>query len=171
MSPRRPAACLRRGVFASVVLTLLGPAALSACSPEKIEVKAPELSDADARACTTLVEALPDTLAGELRRPVDPEGAPGAAWGDPAYVLTCGVDRPGSYTRDAPCSVVRGVGWFVPAGQLGDLRVEATASALTHTPHVELLIPARHRNDGVDQALAELAPVIKEHLVAGEPCL
>ena len=145
--------------------------ALTACSPTKVEIDATELSTADAAACADLVDDLPDALAGEPRRSVEPDDALGAAWGDPAYVLTCGVTKPTSYTRDAPCSVMQGVGWFVPEEQLADPQVDATAYSLTHSPYVELVIPARYRTDGVDRALAELAPVIKKDLASGEPCL
>ena len=145
--------------------------ALTACSPGKVEIEDHDLSDADRAACVALVDDLPDTLGGELRRPVDPDGAPGAAWGDPAYVLTCGVPAPADYEATAECSDVKGVGWYVTDDQASDLRVDVTAIALTRTPYVELLVPPRYRTDGIDQALAELAPVLKEHLAEGLDCL
>ena len=43
--------------------------------------------------------------------------------------------------------------------------------ALSLTPYVEVEVPARYRTDGIDRALAELAPVLQEHLAAGRPCL
>ena len=144
---------------------------LTACSPGKVEIEDHDLSDADRAACAALVDDLPDTLGGELRRPVDPDGAPGAAWGDPAYVLTCGVPAPADYEPTAECSGVKGVGWYVTDDQASDLRVDVTAIALTRTPYVELLVPPRYRTDGIDQALAELAPVLKEHLAEGLDCL
>ena len=42
-------------------------------------------------ACEGLVADLPDRLIGEDAREVSPDGALGAAWGDPALVLSCGV--------------------------------------------------------------------------------
>ena len=144
---------------------------LSACGSSKVQINSPDLSRTDAEACTALVEALPDTLGGELRRSVDPEDAPGAAWGDPAYVLTCGVARPDEWAPDSECSDIGGVGWFVPLDELEDQRVDLTATALTHTPYVSLVVPSRYRSEGLDLALSELAPHLKQHLEAGEPCL
>ena len=46
-----------------------------------------------------------------------------------------------------------------------------TPIALSRSPYVELLVPSRYRTDGIDQALAELAPLLKEHLAEGLPCL
>jgi hypothetical protein len=145
--------------------------ALAACSPGKVEIKGHDLSDADRASCEALVADLPKTLGGELRRSVDPDGALGAAWGDPAYVLTCGVPAPADYEATAECSDVKGVGWYVTDDQASDLRVDVTPIALSRSPYVELLVPSRYRTDGIDQALAELAPLLKEHLAEGLPCL
>ena len=144
---------------------------LTACSPGTIAIDEHDLSDADRAACEALVDDLPDTLGGELRRSVDEDGGIGAAWGDPAYVLTCGVPEPSDYEPTAECSDVKGVGWYVSDEQAADLRVDVTPIALTRTPYVELLVPPRYRTDGIDQALAELAPVLKKHLAAGRDCL
>ena len=144
---------------------------LASCSSSEVPIDEHDLSEADRATCKALVDDLPDTLAGELRRPVDPEDALGAAWGDPAYVLTCGVPEPSDYEPTAECNVVRGVGWYVTDDQLSDMRVDVTPIALTHTPYVELLVPSRYRTEGIDRALAELAPVLKEHLGKGLSCL
>ena len=144
---------------------------LAACSPGKVPIEEQDLSEADRATCEALVDDLPDTLAGELRRSTDPDDALGAAWGDPAYVLTCGVPEPSDYAPTAECSVVKGIGWYVADDQLSDARVDATPIALSRTPYVELLVPSRYRTNGIDRALAELAPVLKEHLAEGLSCL
>jgi hypothetical protein len=156
-----------RGVVASAVGCVL----LSACSPGGVEIDDPDLSSADRLTCDSLVDDLPDTLAGEPRRSIDPDGALGAAWGDPAYVLTCGVPAPADYEPTAECSVIKGVGWYVTDDQLSDLRVDATPIALSLTPYVEVRVPSRYRTRGIDAALAELAPVLEDHLSEGLPCL
>jgi len=156
-----------RGVVASAAVCLL----LASCSSSEVPIDEHDLSEADRATCEALVDDLPDTLAGELRRPVDPDDALGAAWGDPAYVLTCGVPEPGDYEPTAACNVVKGVGWYVTDDQLSDLRVDLTPIALTRRPYVELLVPSRYRTEGIDRALAELAPVLKEHLDKGLSCL
>ena len=144
---------------------------LASCSSSEVPIDEHDLSEADRATCKALVDDLPDTLAGELRRPVDPDDALGAAWGDPAYVLTCGVPEPTDYEPTTECNVVKGVGWYVTDDQLSDMRVDVTPIALTHTPYVELLVPSRYRTEGIDRALAELAPVLKEHLGKGLSCL
>ena len=156
-----------RGVVASAAVCAL----LGACSPGKVEIDDHDLSAADRATCEALVEDLPDAVGGEPRRPVDPDGGPGAAWGDPAYVLTCGVPEPADYEATAECSEIKGVGWYVTDDQLSDLRVDVTPIALSLKPYVEVLVPTRYRTDGIDQALADLAPVLKEHLTTGLSCL
>lgn len=165
-APRRPGSRTSRGVVASALGCLL----LSSCSDATPTIEDHALSAADRAACEALVADLPDTLAGEDRRDVDP-GALGGAWGDPAYVLTCGVPQPDGYEPTAECNVIDGVGWYVPADQLSDLGDDATPIALSLKPYVEVRVPAEHRTDGIDRALAELAPVLKEHLGQGLSCL
>lgn len=143
----------------------------AACGPGRVQIEDHELSGADRDACRALLADLPDTLAGELRSPVDPDDALGAAWGDPPYVLTCGVPAPTDYEPTAECSVIRGVGWYVADEQLFDLRTDATPIALSLTPYVEVRVPSRYRTEGIDRALADLAPVLKQHLGEGLPCL
>ena len=151
---------------AATVLVLLG-----GCTSDQPSIDEHDLSSDDRAACQALVDDLPDSLAGEARRPVDPEDALGAAWGDPAYVLTCGVPEPSGYEPTAECSVIKGVGWYVADDQLSDLSEDAEAIALSRTPYVEVLVPAEHRTEGIDRALAELAPALKEHLGRGLSCL
>ena len=104
-----------RGVVASGATAVV--LALAGCSSTPT-IDDVELSDADRAACEALVADLPDTLAGLDRRDVEPADALGAAWGDPAYVLTCGVPEPGGYEPTAECNVIDGVGWYVPDDQL-----------------------------------------------------
>jgi len=144
---------------------------LTACSPGTVSIDEPDLTDADRAACEALVADLPDTLAGESRRSVEPDDALGSAWGDPAYVLTCGVPAPSGYAPTAECNVIQGVGWYVTDDQLSDLRVDATPIALSLTPYVQVQVPSRYRTKGIDRALAELAPALKRHLGEGISCL
>jgi hypothetical protein len=157
-----------RGVVASgagaVVLALAG----CSSTPTIDDV---ELSAADRAACESLVADLPDTLAGLDRRDVEPADALGAGWGDPAYVLTCGVPEPSDYEPTAECNVIAGVGWYVTGDQLSDLSEDATPIALSLEPYVEVSVPADYRTEGIDRALADLAPALKEHLGEGLSCL
>jgi len=157
-----------RGVVASGAATVV--LALAGCSSTPT-IDDVELSAADRAACESLVADLPDTLAGLDRREVEPADALGAAWGDPAYVLTCGVPEPDDYEPTAECNVIDGVGWYVTDDQLSDQSEDATPIALSLRPYVEVLVPADYRTEGIDRALAELAPALKEHLDEGLSCL
>jgi uncharacterized protein YbjT (DUF2867 family) len=146
---------------------------LAGCSGDgSIEIDDHDLSPGDRATCEALVADLPDTLAGQQRRTdVEPADALGAAWGDPAYVLTCGVPEPSDYEPTAECNVIKGVGWYVPNDQLRSQGEDATAIALSLAPYVEVDIPSDYRAQGIDRALADLAPLLREHLGEGLSCL
>lgn len=164
---RRLGSTWSRGVVASALACLLLPG----CSPGAVDIDGADLSGADRAACEALVADLPDALAGQDRVDVEPEDALGAAWGDPAYVLTCGVPEPSGYEPTAECNVIAGVGWYVPDDQLTDQGEDATPIALSLSPYVEVLVPADYRTEGIDRALSELGPVLREHLGEGLSCL
>jgi hypothetical protein len=168
---RRPGPSTGRGVVASgAALVGLVGLVLAGCSSTPT-IDDTGLSGSDLGACESLVADLPDTLAGLERREVEPADALGAAWGDPAYVLTCGVPEPDDYEPTAECNVIDGVGWWVPDDQLSDLSEDATPIALSLRPYVEVTVPADYRTEGIDRALAELAPALTEHLGEGLSCL
>ncbi len=81
------------------------------------------------------------------------------------------MPAPADYEPTAECNVIDGVGWYVTDDQLSDQGEDATPVALSLAPYVEVLVPAAYRAEGVDRALAELAPVLKEHLGEGLACL
>ena len=136
---------------------LLG--SLAGCSPDL-----PAVSESDAAACAELMAALPDRLAGE---DLSDDSDRTASWGD--IELTCGVGLPAAYDDFASCSVVGGVGWFLPPDELEDPSTDILVTALTYSPRVSVLIPAGFR--GSDDVQAAIAPVIRETLTEGDPCL
>ncbi|MGB0100670.1 MAG: DUF3515 domain-containing protein [Nocardioides sp.] len=150
---------MRTGGVVACVAALLA----SGCGPPEIETG--DLRDADARACSALVADLPDTLSGETAVEVAGDAAYGAAWGDPAIVLTCGVDAV-DISEAPPCVVADGVGWVTPETE-GD----ATLTADGYRPRVRLVVPEDYLPEGSAAALAELAGPIKEHLELEERCL
>lgn len=166
-----PARGLRR--TAVVVLAAASMVMLAACAPTQVEIDEHDLSPAESRACRAVIDDLPDTLAGQLRRSVTPDDALGAAWGDDEpFVLTCGVPAPTGVPDDATClDFGDQVGWYVPEEQFSDLRTDALATTLTHTPRLSLVVPAGLRRNGFDSAMVELAPIASRHLTLGKPCL
>jgi len=153
----------------------MSAALLAGCGEDAVQVGMPDLESDDVRACAALVDALPDTLADQPRRPVEPEDAPAAAYGDPAIVVECGARMPRGFDRFASCDEVNGVGWYLPPEQLNDPTQEGATDATLGTvgwrPVVGLRVPAEHRPEGVAAALAQLAPVVKQHLRQVRPCV
>lgn len=150
---------------------------LAGCGPSTgvVEVSGvPALDDSEAQACHSLVQALPETLDGQPRRPVRaPDGA-AAAWGDPPIVLTCGGTMPRSFDRFSRCQWVEGVGWYVPPSAFRDPTSDPTAdepvtlTTIGYGTVVQVRLPATYRPPAA--AMVELAPVIKGHLTLQQPC-
>ena len=159
-----------RGVVACVVVLAAGAGllvwALRGGSPE---IARPDLSAAQDSACRALVRDLPDTLVGEQSVAVTGATAYGAAWGDPAIVLTCGVEP--LDLGDAPrCVVADGVGWLVPDEDAAGDR-DATFTADGYRPRVRVEIPDDYLPEQGASVLAELAAPLKEHLTRKVSCL
>jgi hypothetical protein len=137
---------------------------------EDVSIDSPAPHARDRAVCARILAALPDSLAGEPRRSVAPRGALGAAWGDPAMVLTCGVDRPAEFDEFATCIEANGVDWFVPAEQVEDDSLDVTFSTAGYRPVVQLSVPAEYRPEGGAAALAELAKPLRKRLKNVQPC-
>ena len=157
-----------RDVGAVACLVLLA-ALVTGCGSSKVEVDSPDLSGADAKACAKLVDALPSAVSDELRRPVEPEDAYGAAWGDPAIVLRCGVPMPDGFDRFATCQVANGVGWFLPESQIEDQGADVVLTTIGFEQNVELKLPARYRPPAA--ALVDVADAVKQSIREIEPCV
>lgn len=150
----RPVSWLMRGVAVVAAAALL-----SGCASDKVPITDP--TGADRAACAALIKALPDTLDGQLRRPVDPDDALGAAWGDPPFVLRCGVGKPEGYDPTAGCDSADGVDWFIPDAAVNNPDAEAVLTTMGRSPAVELRVPAARRPPA--GALVDLAATIKAH--------
>lgn len=156
-----------RGAVTSAVLPLLPVLLLlSACSPGPVEIQAPRLSSADAAACRTLVRDLPDRLDGHDRVATSGDTQYGAAWGDPAIVLTCGVGRPAGFTATSSCITMNRTGWFVPDRVLlsKDETLDVRTTELNYRPRVELFIPGGYRPDGFTNGIGEIGRIIEHDL-------
>lgn len=153
-----------------LLVTACLAAALTACGAP--EISSVDLDDDDRAACQALVDGLPDTLNGLERGDVEPDDALGAAWGDPAIVLTCGAEAPEEYDEFSACDEVLGVGWFAPPEQLklDQQDEDATLWAMSQSPLVKLEIPADYRPDGAAAALAQLAEVVISELDEVQAC-
>ena len=157
------------GLAPALAPALAATVLLTACGP--VELATPDLAEADAAACAALVADLPATLAGQDRVETEPAGAPGAAWGDPPIVLSCGAGEPADFEPDSACLNVSGVDWFVLPEQDLDNDADLALTTVGLEPRVRLDVPAEERPDGSAAALAELAAVLQEHLRPAQPCL
>jgi Protein of unknown function (DUF3515) len=126
-----------------------------------------EVSATDRKACTALVDDVPHRVSERARRDTT-GGDLGAAWGDPAIVLSCGVGTPEGYQPGSPCQRANGVDWFVPEDQISDQDKDVVLTTIGRKPNVEVVVPAEYRPP--DAAMVDLAEVIKKHTKVVEPC-
>lgn len=161
----------RRGTRAAVVAAAatIAVGSLAACGGP-VEIDVPKLSAADARACDALSAELPDTLAEQARVASQPADAPGAAYGDPAIVVRCGVGRPKGFDETASCEDVDGVGYYIPDAAYDDQSLDITATTAGFRPRLEIALPAEYRPNGIAAAMAALAPLVKKHLRLVDAC-
>ena len=144
-----------------------GPAAIDGSTPQQredlpvlpVEVP-PATPEADA-ACPALMGTLPLELAGEPSRRVDSATPYAYAWGDPAIVLICGVDRPAGFVAGVSAIQINGVQWYVDTSD-----PDATVWTTVDRPvYVEITLPAE-----VDSApVTALTPEIAAALPYREP--
>jgi hypothetical protein len=156
----------RHGRFATSSTTgiLLAVLALCAACGGPVRIDTGDLSDAAAKACAAFVDDLPKTLDDLDRVDVEPADAPGAAYGDPAIVVTCGVGQPAGYHAGASCESVAGVDWFVPDGEYTDHPIDVTLTSAWSRPRVEVQIPDDYWPEGTAAATGVLSPIVKEHM-------
>jgi hypothetical protein len=127
-----------------------------------VPIDSPTVAAATRATCEAFLDDVPATLAGETRREVAPADALGAAWGDPAITVTCGVGLPEEYDEFAYCQETDGVGWFIPDSALRDDARDVTFTTVGYRPMVQVHLPASYRPDtGVT---AELSAAVKANL-------
>jgi hypothetical protein len=78
-----------------------------------LPVKVPPVTPEADASCPALMSTLPLELAGQPSRRVQSDSPYAYAWGDPAVVLICGVDRPAGYVAGASAIQINGVQWYV----------------------------------------------------------
>jgi hypothetical protein len=159
------------GAVARLAVVALGAALLlSGCSDDTVQVDAPAPAEDDRAACRTLLDALPDLVADQERRSVEPDDAWGAAWGDPAIVLTCGGTEPAGFKRISTCTTVNGVDWFTPEEQLESAEpVELTMTTVNREQYVEVRMPAEYWPPAT--TLADLSDVVSRNIEATGSCV
>jgi hypothetical protein len=146
---------------------------LAGCGGEDaVAIDAPDLPARDAAVCRSFVDALPDTVYDKPARDVTPADAPGAAWGDPPIVLTCGVGRPADFTDSSTCIQANGVGWYVPDDVLlnDDETLDVTMTAVGYRPRVQVVVPGDYRPEGFAAAATTIGAVVDRVLTRVRRC-
>jgi hypothetical protein len=134
-----------------------------------VSLDAPAVRGADARACAALVDALPDRVADLPRVDSDPGKGYGAAWGDPAVELRCGVPRPAGLDAFATCQTTNGVDWFIPESQQTGRPEDITMTTVGRSVNLEVRIPSAYFPPAA--AMVDLAPAVKRTTRSVRPCL
>jgi hypothetical protein len=165
MTSRRPGPRRVRGVALSGLLLVL-----AGCAEEPVPIPPTDAGPEARTTCERFLADLPTEVADQPARTVSEEGALGAAWGDPAIVLTCGGELPDDFDRFAQCVEANGVGWFVPSDAEADQSSTAALTAAGYRPVVRVTVPGDYRPEGVASIIAQLADPVREHLRLVEPC-
>jgi hypothetical protein len=148
-----------------VVLATLLATVLAGCGA--VHLDDPKVSAADRKACTALVKDLPHRVSERPRRETK-GGDLGAAWGDPAIVLTCGVGTPDGYGPTSSCQRANGVDWFVPEDQISDQGKDVVMTTIGRKPRIEVDVPSDYRPPLA--TMVDLADAIKKHTRDVTPC-
>ncbi|HET6563025.1 MAG TPA: DUF3515 domain-containing protein [Marmoricola sp.] len=151
---------------ATLLLPLL--LVLGACGSGAVDVAGDPPAAEDREACRSLLDDVPDTVADLPARAVTPADGWGAAWGDPAIVLRCGVDLPEGFDAVAACTTVNGVDWYLPDTPPED-EGAVTITTVHREPLVELRLPSEHWPPAA--AMVDLAGTVREHTDRTGRCL
>ena len=100
------------------------------------------------------------------KRPRD--GRYGAAWGDPAILLRCGVGRPASFDELSSCQITNDVAWYIPEEQIVGGPVDIVMTTIGRSVDVEVRLPAEYFPPA--NAMVDLADAVTESTTETEPC-
>lgn len=150
---------MARRVLLAVVLSA---ALLTAGCGSELSVDEYPTAAGTAVNCKGLFGDRPLKVAGQKNRLVKDENA--SAWGDPAIILRCGVEKPEDLGPASRCDMVADVGWFS----------EKTADGYLFTTigrdfYVSVEVP--HDYEPEADALADLADSVARHDPVKKPCV
>jgi hypothetical protein len=131
---------------------------LVGCGAQQVALDVGPPDPADRDACRSLVRALPRSVADQEPREVRPDEGWGAAWGDPAIVLTCGSSPPEGYDRVSTCTTVDGVDWYLPEKPLESGADSLTMTTVNRAQYVRVVLPSEYWPPAT--ALADLSGAV-----------
>lgn len=157
-----------RVVGVAAVCLFAGPL-LTGCGSGAVDVPRFRVTAAGHDGCAQLLKSLPKKVADQTQRRTT-GSVYAAAYGDPAIVLRCGVEKPADETPTAICLTARGLGWIVPPAQIDDLGADVVMTLIKRSFRVDVTIPAHYRPNGPTEAMVDLASTLKAHTTATGRC-
>nr|WP_275942233.1 DUF3515 domain-containing protein [Streptomyces spiramenti] len=141
-------------------------ALVAACgSPGELSVEEPRPTGDGAEVCEAVMAALPAAVEGQEPRDVAGPARFTAAWGDPAIVLRCGVERPralapgsDSYNPMSDAVMVDDVSWLLEERESGGYLFTTTERTL----FVEVDVPDSYAPEV--NVLVDVAEALHTHL-------
>ena len=161
-------------VAAATLLSGCGSTTPHASPNAPVDIPAfPQVSGSSG-ACQAILRSLPTQINHQKQRKTT-GSAFGAAWGNPAIVLRCGVAEPTQFDPYASCLTVNGVDWFLE-GQVPSMDGTSTPGALTITtvyrkPAISVVIPNSNGTQGPGLAMLALAQTVKAHTTVSQHCV
>lgn len=112
--------------------------------------------------CAALYNDVPPDVAGAERQRVDDDLA--VAWGDPAIIMRCGVEKPEAMTPSSRCDEVEGIGWFTEDTEDGYL-----FTTVGRQYYISIEVPSKY--DPAADVLVDLADAVGRHDPEIDPCV
>ena len=112
--------------------------------------------------CDALYADLPNKVDGEKRRDVKDTIA--AAWGDPAIILRCAVEKPDKLDLVSRCDNVDDVDWFTESTADGNL-----FTTVGRQYFISIEVPKDY--EPASDVLVDLAASVKKHDPSVKPCV
>jgi hypothetical protein len=144
---------------AGVVLCAL---LLSGCGSDTVSVDSFGVTAAGRAACPALLDALPERVSEQSRRPTAGSRF-AAAYGDPPIVIRCGVGKPAGFDRFSTCNRANGIDWFVADLEdvVADQSLDVRMTTIGRSPAIEVELPAAYRPPVT--AMVDLEKTVKQH--------
>lgn len=140
-------------LFALAGVATASTALLAACA-SSVAVEPPQTSNQVKEVCLTMSRQLPETVADQARRNVEPLDVRTAAWGDPPIVYRCGVETPEGLTPTSVLASVNGVEWFTQEHTEGIIFTTVKRSV-----NIQMTVPNAYTPEAT--ALTEISDLIK----------
>lgn len=121
-----------------------------------VSPSAPPHGTAQAAACNKVIEQLPVQLGKLLPRVVHTDSPYVYAWGDPAVVLRCGVDRPKDLTAGSSAEFVTA---GPDTGPFYDVTSDGSANVFTTVdrgPYISVEVPSKYQGADVMPPLSDV---------------